>query len=98
MIKDIDNIKAKVKKIDYINAGVSSTIQKIYPATEEITVTPKTETQEIEPTKNKLINKVFVDKVTADIDPDIKAENIKEGVNILGGVLLGLYIPFFRYK
>lgn len=83
-INNIDNIKAKVKKIDVINAGVSSVIQRVYPETEEITITPKTETQVLEPTTGKLIDKVHVDKVTASIDPDIKAENIKVGANILG--------------
>lgn len=52
--------------------------------TEEITLEPSVEAQNIEPTEGKFINKVTVAGVTANIDPDITAENIKVGKNILG--------------
>jgi len=84
MVHNIDNIKAKVKKVDTINANVSNAIQRVTYETEEITVTPKTEEQIIKPTKGKLINKVTAEPVTAAIDSDIQAENIREGINILG--------------
>lgn len=51
---------------------------------EEINVEPSIETQIILPTEGKFINKVNIALVTADIDPDIIAENIKVGKNILG--------------
>lgn len=92
MVHDIDKIKAKVKKIDNINANVSNTIQRVTYETEEITVTPKTEEQVIKPTKGKFINKVTANPVTAAIDSDIVSENIREGINILGvkGNYIGL--------
>lgn len=84
MVHDIDKIKAKVKTVDNINANVSNTIQRVTYETEEITVTPKTEKQVIKPTKGKFINKVTANPVTAAIDSDIQADNIKKGINILG--------------
>lgn len=52
--------------------------------TEGIIVEPSIEAQVIEPTEGKFINKVTVEEITAAIDSDIIAENIKTGINILG--------------
>lgn len=48
------------------------------------TVTPTTETQSILPDDDKELAQVIVEGVTADIDQNIKPENIKLGTNILG--------------
>lgn len=51
--------------------------------TEIITVNPSVEVQDIETTVDG-IEKVYVNPVTASIDSDIKANNIRQGVEILG--------------
>lgn len=51
--------------------------------TEIITVNPSVELQDIETTVDG-IEKVYVNPVTASIDSDIKADNIRQGVEILG--------------
>lgn len=53
-------------------------------STEEKTVAPKTTSQIVTPPTNKLLSKVTVDAVDKTIDANIKAENIKKDVQILG--------------
>ena len=57
-----------------------------YKPENSITVTPTTSEQTITPTAGVVFNKVNVSAVTKTIDPNIKAENIKQGVTILGEV------------
>lgn len=47
-------------------------------------VTPTTSAQELTPDEGEAYNKVVVDAVTSDIDANIIAGNIKDGVTILG--------------
>lgn len=55
------------------------------PVLQEVMVFPKTEEMIITPSGDyDGISKVVVNPVTSDIDSDIKASNIKKGVNILG--------------
>lgn len=56
----------------------------IPPQTEQIEVTPTTSEQVILPSDKKYINRVDVKAVTADIDPNITENNIRQGVTILG--------------
>ena len=51
---------------------------------EDIDVTPTTSEQEITATSGKTLRKVTVAAVTAAIDDNITAGNIKDGVTILG--------------
>ena len=63
---------------------------------EDITVSPSTQTQVIAPSAGKnAILKVTVNPVTASIDPNITADNIKKDINILGvtGTLDALFTP-----
>jgi len=58
-------------------------VKKIYPELEDLEVTPTTEEQIFKSEKYGY-NEVHINKVTSDIDKNIKPENIKEGTNILG--------------
>ena len=60
-------------------------VGKLPPKTQEKEVSPTTEIQEITPDKYYTgLSKVTVSAVTSDIDENIVAGNIKEGVEILG--------------
>ena len=66
--------------IDNITAVASALV----PDYEDIDVTPTTSEQEITATSGKTLRKVIVAAVTAAIDENITAGNIKDGVTILG--------------
>ena len=66
--------------IDNITAVASAFV----PDYEDINVTPTTSEQEITATSGKTLRKVTVAAVTAAIDDNITAGNIKDGVTILG--------------
>ena len=66
--------------IDNITAVASALV----PDYEDIDVTPTTSEQEITATSGKTLRKVTVAAVTAAIDDNITAGNIKDGVTILG--------------
>ena len=66
--------------IDNITAVASALV----PDYEDIDVTPTTSEQEITATSGKTLRKVTVAAVTAAIDSNIVAGNIKSGVTILG--------------
>lgn len=66
--------------IDNITAVASALV----PDYENIDVTPTTSEQEITATSGKTLRKVTVAAVTAAIDDNITAGNIKDGVTILG--------------
>lgn len=68
--------------IDNITA-VASSISPT-PDYQDVDVTPTTSEQEITATSGKTLRKVTVAAVTASIDANIVAENIKDGVTILG--------------
>lgn len=56
----------------------------VQPETENINITPTTESQQILPSKNKYIKEVNVEPVTAGIDDNIQPYNIRKGITILG--------------
>lgn len=64
--------------------GVEGTYEGEAPDTESITVTPTTSSQTILPTTGYLIDEVDVRAVDSDIDSNIVAGNIRNGVEILG--------------
>ena len=55
-----------------------------YKPEESLTVVPKTTEQILTPSGNNVYNQVNVSAVTNNIDSNIKAENIKKNVTILG--------------
>lgn len=69
--------------LDKVN--IEAVVPSNYYKPEEIAnVTPTTNAQVITPTANSVFNQVNVSAVTSAIDQNIKAENIKKDVTILG--------------
>lgn len=64
--------------------NITSVASALVPDYEDIDVTPTTSEQEITATSGKTLRKVTVAAVTAAIDDNITAGNIKGGVTILG--------------
>ena len=75
-------IKVKSKEV---KIKVPLTTLRIEPTTQSKTVKPSIEEQTITPDEGIFaLSSVTVNPVTSEIDKNIKAENIKEGVSILG--------------
>lgn len=84
MLKAKQTLKGSLNTKQELNSGkLNNSILKVYPELEDIEITPTTEEQKITSVKYGFEN-ITVKKVTADIDEDIQAENIREGINILG--------------
>lgn len=64
--------------------GAIALINTDGPTAETVTVTATTEAQTITPETGKVFDEVIVNAVTAAIDVNIVAANIKAGVTILG--------------
>lgn len=72
---------------DTLELAGKMNIGRIPPRTQEKEATPTTSVQEITPDREYTgLSKVTINAVTSDIDSDIVAGNIKEGVEILGVV------------
>lgn len=77
---NIGEIKVRKK----VNIGeIKMGVKKVYPELEDLEVTPIAEEQTFKSSKGGFGN-VIVKGITSNIDTDIKPENIKEGINILG--------------
>ena len=90
-IVDVLNEIAKLYSGDYdatqnaeAIANITAVAGSISKPTQEKTVTPTTSKQTITPDSGKVLSKVTVNAVTAAIDANIVAGNIKSGVTILG--------------
>jgi hypothetical protein len=71
--------------IESINNLPEAGGEVVEPTLQEKTITPTTSSQTIEPDTNyDGLSKVTINGVTSAIDSDIKATNIRSGVNILG--------------
>lgn len=65
-------------------ANIAAVAGALVPTTQNVTVTPTTEEQAIKADSGKVLGTVTVNAVTAAIDANIVAGNIKDGVTILG--------------
>lgn len=90
-IVDVLNEIAKLYSGDYdatqnaeAIANIAAVASSINKPTQEKTVTPTTSKQTVTPDSGKVLSKVTVNAVTAAIDENIVAGNIKSGVTILG--------------
>ena len=83
MIKPTISIKGKITTPIKIQGKTNASIIREYPELENLEVTPSGEEQTF---KSKMYgyDEVKVKGVTAEVDEDIKPENIIEGVDILG--------------
>lgn len=83
MIRPTKNIKVKIKLTGSITGKLNGSTIVVEPELEDLEITPKIEEQVFK-SKKYGFDKVKVNGITAEIDEDIKPENIKAGVNILG--------------
>lgn len=79
-----DNIKIILKEDDNIKFKLDNKIEKIYPPLENLEVNPSKEEQTFKSKDYYGYDEVKVNKVTNSIDENIKPENIKKDVSILG--------------
>lgn len=83
MIQARLQISGQINGRENLTGGLNTSIKEIKPELENLTVTPLTEEQKFKSEKYGY-DEVIVERVTADIDPNIKSENIKVGETILG--------------
>lgn len=83
MIRPTKNIKVKIKLTGSITGKLNGSTIVVEPELENLEVTPSTEEQVFK-SKKYGFDEVKVNGITAEIDKDIKPENIKAGINILG--------------
>ena len=83
MIQARLQISGQINEREKLSGGLNATIKEIKPELENVNIEPSIE-QQILKSEKYGYGEVIVNPVTSDIDEDIKPENIKVGVNILG--------------
>lgn len=78
-----ENIKSENIKKDINILGITGILEE-KKEEQEKTISPTIETQEVLPDENKVFSKVTINPVTNSIDENIKADNIKKDISILG--------------
>ena len=85
MIGSKYNLVGEISTKQFLEGEVNNAIKYLDPVTQEKTVDSSIELQEVIPDKNYTgLSKVTINPVTSKIDTNIKPENIKKDVNILG--------------
>ena len=85
MIGSKYNLVGEISTKQFLEGEVNNAIKYLDPVTQEKTVDSSIELQEVIPDKNYTgLSKVTINPVTSEIDQNIKAENIKKEVSILG--------------
>lgn len=78
-------LKGSLNNKQTLTGKINKSVEYLKPVTQEKTTTPTTTIQEVTPDKDYTgLSKVIVEAVTNEIDNNIKAENIKKDVEILG--------------
>ena len=72
------------ESFSYLVGEIEREIIDLTKGSEEITIEPSVEEKEYLPSEGKQFGRVVAKGVTAEVDDNIKPENIKLGVNILG--------------
>lgn len=85
MIEAKESLIGNINASDSLQGSLNKAIEYVSPTTQEKSITPTKEVQEVKPDEGIFaLSKVIVEAVTNEIDENIKAENIKKGVEILG--------------
>ena len=79
-----DKIKMILKDDDSLKFKLDNKIEKIYPPLENLEINPSKEEQTFKSKDYYGYDTVKLNKVTNSIDENIKSENIKKDINILG--------------
>ena len=82
-------------RVNKITGRLKKAVEYVLPVLKNLNVTPSKSKQVFEPVDSDGYDIVTVEAVTSDIDTNIKAENIKENVSILG--VKGTYVGA-KYK
>lgn len=87
MIEAKESLIGNINASDSLQGSLNKAIEYVSPTTQEKSITPTKEVQEVKPDEGIFaLSKVIVEAVTNEIDENIKPENIKKGVEILGVV------------
>ena len=85
MIEAKESLIGNINASDSLQGSLNKAIEYVSPTTQEKSITPTKEAQEVKPDEGIFaLSKVIVEAVSNEIDENIKPENIKEGVSILG--------------
>ena len=79
----MNNAKVNIREIDKIIVDLKNKII-VYPILDPLNISPSTNSQHFEPEGDYAYGEVNVSAVTSNIDSNIKAENIKKDITILG--------------
>ena len=85
MIEVKESLSGSINSKQSLSGELNNAVEYLEPVTQEKIVDPTTNIQEVTPDKEYTgLSKVTINKVTSEIDTNIKPENIKEGIDILG--------------
>ena len=83
MIQIKKSLTGRLSAKQSLSGKLNNPTIKVYPGLENLVITPSAQEQTFKSSKYGY-NEIIAKGVTSEIDEDIKAENIREGINILG--------------